>query len=195
MTNTITRAFPDNTYIEIGDFFGGYDYYYNSYPVIYPLVTIVISYIDIDIDLNDDSLMYVFYDPIHNGLSDIYIYYNDIDIIELSRADKKALKNAINQQLKKWYNTSLEKELEKANNKFFNGKYASEFSIVSAEVWIMKKIKYRDRYYINHFRCIDKIKTIILFECWYHGNLLYGYRDRYNTITISKSDIISIQEV
>ena len=59
----------------------------------------------------------------------------------------------------------------------------------------MKKIKYRDRCYIDHFRCIDKIKTIILFECWYHGNLLYGYRDRYNTITISKSDIISIQEV
>ena len=135
MTNTIARVFSDNTYIEIGDFFGGYDFYYNSYPVIYPLVTIVISYIDIDIniDLNDNSLMYVFYDPIHNGLSDIYIDYNDIDIIELSRADKKALKNAINQQLEKWYNTSLEKELEKANNEFFDGKYTSEFSIVSAE--------------------------------------------------------------
>ena len=59
----------------------------------------------------------------------------------------------------------------------------------------MKKVEYKEHYFIDKFRCIDKIKTIILFECWYHNNLLYGYRDRYNTIVIAKSNIIKITDM
>lgn len=56
-------------------------------------------------------------------------------------------------------------------------------------------IAYRDRVYINQFRCIDHIRTIRAIKYFRQGELLYCYRDRYNIITIAINDIISIEEI
>ena len=57
------------------------------------------------------------------------------------------------------------------------------------------KIKYRERNMIDCFRCIDTEKTITLSRCFWSGNLLYGYVDRYNTRCISKDDIIAMENL
>lgn len=56
------------------------------------------------------------------------------------------------------------------------------------------KVTYRVRTFIDRYRCIDKVSTIYLHKAWWYGNILYGYADRYNVKTISKDDIISIEE-
>lgn len=38
----------------------------------------------------------------------------------------------------------------------------------------------------------DYTTEITLFKCWECGGLLYGYKDRFNIVSICKSDIISI---
>lgn len=35
----------------------------------------------------------------------------------------------------------------------------------------------------------DHNETITLFRCWVSGGLLYGYRDRYNVVSIPVEDI------
>ena len=55
-------------------------------------------------------------------------------------------------------------------------------------------ITYRVRTFIDRFRCIDRENKITLFRTWESGGLLYGYKDRFNVVTIAKEDIISIVE-
>ena len=43
-------------------------------------------------------------------------------------------------------------------------------------------------------RRVDHVRTVQLFRVWEAGGLLYGYRDRYNVMSIAKEDIVSIAE-
>lgn len=55
------------------------------------------------------------------------------------------------------------------------------------------KVKYIVRGREFDFRRVgDHIEEITLFRCWWVGGLLYGYKDRFNVITICKDDIVSI---
>ena len=40
----------------------------------------------------------------------------------------------------------------------------------------------------------DHEVTIYLFKAWRSGGILYGYKDRFNTVAISMEDIISIEQ-
>lgn len=44
------------------------------------------------------------------------------------------------------------------------------------------------------FKRIDKKTTIHLLKTWEVGGLLYGYRDRFNVVSIPKEDIIKIEK-
>ena len=44
------------------------------------------------------------------------------------------------------------------------------------------------------YKRIDKEVTISLLKAWEVGGLLYGYRDRFNVVSISKEDIIRIEK-
>ena len=59
----------------------------------------------------------------------------------------------------------------------------------------MKKITYRERWFIDAFRCIDYEKTICAYKTENYMNCLYCYIDRYNTKVISNENIIKIEEV
>lgn len=55
------------------------------------------------------------------------------------------------------------------------------------------KVKYIVRGFESDFRRVgDRIEEITLFRCWWCGGLLYGYKDRFNVVTICKDDIVSI---
>lgn len=56
------------------------------------------------------------------------------------------------------------------------------------------KVTIRERVFIDAYRCIDHTRQIVLSRCWWSGNILYGYVDRYNVKAISKDDIINIEE-
>lgn len=56
------------------------------------------------------------------------------------------------------------------------------------------KVTYRVRTFIDKYRCIDREATVYLYKAWWHGNILYGYVDRYNVKAISKDDVIKIEE-
>lgn len=59
----------------------------------------------------------------------------------------------------------------------------------------MKRIIYKELKEIGNFKAIETIHTVTLSRCFTSGGLLYGYRDRYNIVTIERSNIISIEEV
>ena len=62
----------------------------------------------------------------------------------------------------------------------------------------MVKVTYRERIFLDRFRCIDYKKE---FKAWSYftggisGDLYYFKVDRFNYKTLSKEDIISIEEV
>ena len=56
-------------------------------------------------------------------------------------------------------------------------------------------VKYRVRRFIDRFTCIDTEATVHLLRAWKSGGLLYGYKDRFNVVSIAKDDILSIEEV
>lgn len=57
------------------------------------------------------------------------------------------------------------------------------------------KVTYRDRVFIDQYRCIDYERTINPIKSFRNGNILYCYIDRYNIKSISIEDIISIEEI
>lgn len=59
----------------------------------------------------------------------------------------------------------------------------------------MTRVTYRVREYLPDFKARDHYETVVIYRAWEHGNLLYGYRDRFNTVCISKEDIVKIEEV
>ena len=55
------------------------------------------------------------------------------------------------------------------------------------------KVKYIVRGFESDFRRVgDRIEEITLSNCWWCGGLLYGYKDRFNIVSICKDDIVSI---
>ena len=62
----------------------------------------------------------------------------------------------------------------------------------------MVKVIYRDRIFIDTYKCIDNLKE---FRAWSYftsgisGNLYYFKLDRFNYKTLAKEEIISIEEV
>lgn len=56
------------------------------------------------------------------------------------------------------------------------------------------KVTYKVYHQIDRFRRLEAAQTVYLLRHWWseNGNLLYGYRDRFNTVCIAKGDIISI---
>lgn len=54
-------------------------------------------------------------------------------------------------------------------------------------------ITYRDRHFLDRFRCIDTERKTYLQKIWYVGDLLYGYIDRFNIKCIATEDIIAIE--
>lgn len=62
----------------------------------------------------------------------------------------------------------------------------------------MVKVIYRDRVFIDRFRCIDNLKELYAhsyFTSGISGDLYYFKLDRFNYKTLSKEDIISIEEM
>ena len=62
----------------------------------------------------------------------------------------------------------------------------------------MLKVIYRDRIFINKYKCIDNLKELYArnyFTGGISGELYYFKLDRYNYKTLGKEDIISIEEV
>lgn len=56
-------------------------------------------------------------------------------------------------------------------------------------------IVYIQRQELDHYGCIDRVKTVNLERTFERGGLLYGYIDRFNVVAIDKDMIISIDGV
>lgn len=56
-------------------------------------------------------------------------------------------------------------------------------------------IVYIQRQQRDRYSCIDRVKTVNLKRTFESGNLLYGYIDRFNIVSIDKDMIISIDGV
>ena len=62
----------------------------------------------------------------------------------------------------------------------------------------MLKVIYRERQFINKYKCIDNLKELhahSYFTGGISGDLYYFKLDRFNYKTLAKEDIISIEEV
>ena len=55
-------------------------------------------------------------------------------------------------------------------------------------------VKYRERFFIDPYRCIDRYYTIRADSMFTQGNLIYFRLDRFNLKVIAKEDIIDITE-
>lgn len=53
-------------------------------------------------------------------------------------------------------------------------------------------IAYIQRQQIDHYKCVDRVKTVNLERTFESGGLLYGYINRFNVVSIEKEMIISI---
>lgn len=56
-------------------------------------------------------------------------------------------------------------------------------------------VVYIQRQMINHYKCIDKVKTVNVKRTFESGGLLYGYINQFNIISIDKDMIISIDGI
>ena len=56
------------------------------------------------------------------------------------------------------------------------------------------KITYRERRYLDRYRCIDTPTTFYAESIWSQGGLLYCRTDRFNIKVIEKDFIIKIEE-
>ncbi len=54
------------------------------------------------------------------------------------------------------------------------------------------KVKYRERHFLDKYRCIDTFHELKTEKYFCSGNLLYCYTDRYNVKVIAKEDIIEM---
>lgn len=59
----------------------------------------------------------------------------------------------------------------------------------------MFKVYYRDRFQIDSWRVRDVSRSVVLSRCWFAGGLLYGWRDRFNVVTLSRDLIDSIEDL
>lgn len=54
------------------------------------------------------------------------------------------------------------------------------------------KITYKNRRMIDQFTCVDSIATLHAISKWECGGLIYFKINQFNTVSIAKEDIISI---
>lgn len=59
----------------------------------------------------------------------------------------------------------------------------------------MLKITYRERIFLDRFRCIDYKKEFKAWSYWRSGGLYYFKIDRFNHKVLAIEDTISIEEV
>lgn len=60
----------------------------------------------------------------------------------------------------------------------------------------MRQVKYLERGVEQDFKRVgDRYVTLRLDRCFVSGGLLYGYRDRFNVVSIPLEDIVSNEEV
>jgi hypothetical protein len=59
----------------------------------------------------------------------------------------------------------------------------------------MLKLVVRERRFLDKYRCIDTQREVCFDRYFWSGNILYGYRDRFNVVAIAKEDILSMEEV
>lgn len=54
------------------------------------------------------------------------------------------------------------------------------------------KVYYRERNYIGDYKAIDTEKAVTLNNSWIVGGLLYGYKNRFEIVAISREDVLHI---
>ena len=59
----------------------------------------------------------------------------------------------------------------------------------------MLKVTYKERHFIDRFRCIDYKKEFKALSYWQTGGLYYFKVDRFNHKVLAVEDTISIEEV
>ena len=59
----------------------------------------------------------------------------------------------------------------------------------------MVKVTYRERHFIDRFRCIDYKRELKAWNYWKSGGLYYFKVDRFNYKVIAVEDTISIEEL
>ena len=59
----------------------------------------------------------------------------------------------------------------------------------------MLKVTYRERIFLNRFRCIDYKKELKALSYWRSGDLYYFKIDRFNYKVLGVGDTINIEEV
>ena len=59
----------------------------------------------------------------------------------------------------------------------------------------MLKVTYRERIFLDRFRCIDYKKELKALNYWQSGDLYYFKLDRFNYKVLGIEDTISIEEV
>lgn len=58
----------------------------------------------------------------------------------------------------------------------------------------MAKVVYRERTFLDKFRCIDREESRVFHKSWASGGLTYFKRGQFEVFTIATSDIIRIEE-
>ena len=59
----------------------------------------------------------------------------------------------------------------------------------------MVKVTYKERHFIDRFRCIDYKKELKALSYWQSGDLYYFRLDRFNYKVLGIEDTISIEEL
>lgn len=59
----------------------------------------------------------------------------------------------------------------------------------------MVKVTYRERHFLDRFRCIDHKKEFKAWSYWQSGGLYYFMVDRFNHKVLAIEDTISIEEM
>ena len=54
------------------------------------------------------------------------------------------------------------------------------------------KVYYRERNYIGDYKAIDTEKSITIDRAWNVGGLLYGYKNRFEVVAVSREDVLRV---
>lgn len=54
------------------------------------------------------------------------------------------------------------------------------------------KVYYRERNYIGDYKAIDTEKSITIERAWNVGGLLYGYKNRFEVVAVSREDVLRV---
>ena len=54
------------------------------------------------------------------------------------------------------------------------------------------KVYYRERHYIGDYKAIDTEKAITIERAWNVGGLLYGYKNRFEVVAVSREDVLRV---